>query len=506
MGKLTHTVSGNIASFRSAGMANIETLKVNLPVQQTGTGDPSPTNIRPLVPWTGINVYQRGYNIFDTDNAGWVSGKYINDSGEVKSNSSYMYTSEYTPVLPSATYTFSLISTSSSTGITVCKYDASKNFISREIAVSSGTATLQSGTITTDSDTYFVRFSCNKNANYIMIEVGSNVHSNYSSDLYKPYAGVNVPVTWTVTGGLYAGYVDVAKGNLVMTHKAKNLGDCDWTFTAASGSYKNRFYTTDVADEILVPAATSNKADITCTQYAAHSFLGVRNGTYDKSLSVSSIGNITVRDTTYTESNPVATTTEFKAAMDGVYAVYALETPVTTQITAVQINALLDYNNIWADNGSTTEVEYEFTDILSYFRMRMVIEQESSNTIGGLPIYADNCRYASSNGTVSNVVSDNDYFLTGIVDTGSTAHKYFTVSRFGAPTAAAMRVFNDLTATSVDYWSIMRTDIAQTGQANEYTFAKGVRYLILSVYKPIADKFFLKYQDGEYLLKGNNVT
>ena len=374
MGKLTHTVSGNIASFRSAGMANIESLKVNLPVQQTGTGDPSPTNIRPLVPWTGINVYQRGYNIFDTDNAGWESGKYINDSGQVKSNTSYMYTSEYTPVLPSATYTFSLISPSTSTGITVCKYDASKNFISREVAVSSSTSTLQSGTITTDSNTRFVRFSCNKNAKYIMIEVGSNVHSNYSSDLYKPYAGVNVPVTWTVTGGFYAGYVDVAKGNLVMTHKAKNLGDCDWTFTAASGSYKNRFYTTDVADEIKAPSSVSVSGDIYCTNYHKSSFTNLRNGTYEKCIAVSASANIYIRDTTYTESNPVATESEFKAAMDGVYAVYALDEPVTTQITAVQMNALLDYNNIWADNGSTTEVEYEFTDILSYFRMRMVME------------------------------------------------------------------------------------------------------------------------------------
>ena len=64
MAKLTHTVSSNnIASFRSADIANIESLKCHfLPVQE-GSGDPSPENVRPINGWQGCNIYKTGKNI-----------------------------------------------------------------------------------------------------------------------------------------------------------------------------------------------------------------------------------------------------------------------------------------------------------------------------------------------------------------------------------------------------------------------------------------------------------
>ena len=57
MAKLTHTVSGNnVTSFRSADIANIESLKCYfLPVQE-GSGNPSPENVRPISGWNGIQI------------------------------------------------------------------------------------------------------------------------------------------------------------------------------------------------------------------------------------------------------------------------------------------------------------------------------------------------------------------------------------------------------------------------------------------------------------------
>lgn len=48
MGKLTHTVSGSIASFKSADQAPINSLKIHFFPIQSGSGDPSPENIRPI--------------------------------------------------------------------------------------------------------------------------------------------------------------------------------------------------------------------------------------------------------------------------------------------------------------------------------------------------------------------------------------------------------------------------------------------------------------------------
>lgn len=65
MGKLTHTVKGPIASFRSADKSNIESLKFHFLPKQEGSGDPSPTNIRPITGWTGLNGRRAGKNLID---------------------------------------------------------------------------------------------------------------------------------------------------------------------------------------------------------------------------------------------------------------------------------------------------------------------------------------------------------------------------------------------------------------------------------------------------------
>lgn len=63
MGNLTHTVSGDIASFRSAARVPIESLKCHfLPIQE-GTGDPSPDNIRPISGWNNIITYKARKNL-----------------------------------------------------------------------------------------------------------------------------------------------------------------------------------------------------------------------------------------------------------------------------------------------------------------------------------------------------------------------------------------------------------------------------------------------------------
>ena len=66
MGKLTHTVKGPIASFRSADKADIESLKFHfLPKQADGT--PSPENPIPIEGWTGVNGYGAGENLLPFD-------------------------------------------------------------------------------------------------------------------------------------------------------------------------------------------------------------------------------------------------------------------------------------------------------------------------------------------------------------------------------------------------------------------------------------------------------
>ena len=65
MANLTHTVSGNVASFRSAARAPIESLKCHFIPKQEGTGDPSPENTREIKGWSGLTLKRTGKNIID---------------------------------------------------------------------------------------------------------------------------------------------------------------------------------------------------------------------------------------------------------------------------------------------------------------------------------------------------------------------------------------------------------------------------------------------------------
>ena len=59
---VTNVVSGGIASFKSVGQVPLKSLKVNFNPIQEGDGDPSPSNIRAISGWTGLNVFHTGKN------------------------------------------------------------------------------------------------------------------------------------------------------------------------------------------------------------------------------------------------------------------------------------------------------------------------------------------------------------------------------------------------------------------------------------------------------------
>lgn len=65
MGGLSHTVSGDIASFRTPSRVPIESLKFHFLPKQEGSGDPSPTNVCPITGWTGLNGRRAGKNLID---------------------------------------------------------------------------------------------------------------------------------------------------------------------------------------------------------------------------------------------------------------------------------------------------------------------------------------------------------------------------------------------------------------------------------------------------------
>ena len=63
----TQTTSGNPITLTDAAPINAESLVVELEPKQEGSGDPSPTNIRPITGYTECEVEDVGKNLFDID-------------------------------------------------------------------------------------------------------------------------------------------------------------------------------------------------------------------------------------------------------------------------------------------------------------------------------------------------------------------------------------------------------------------------------------------------------
>lgn len=144
-------------------------------------------------------------------------------------------------------------------------------------------------------------------------------------------------------------------------------------------------------------------------------------------------------------------------------------------------------------------------------RRRLMMAQggtPSDPTIGGIPVWIDNAYYPKSNGTINSVTENNDFFIAGPFDTGTTFAKIIVLTRFGSTTEATMRMFNDpgnVSANSVDYWTVMRSDILPDIPTPANIDTAG-RYALVSILKKNAADFYIKDDDGNYIVKGNNVT
>lgn len=130
--------------------------------------------------------------------------------------------------------------------------------------------------------------------------------------------------------------------------------------------------------------------------------------------------------------------------------------------------------------------------------LALIASVEKVPTIGGLPVLIDNARYAFKNGTFDDYTSDDDYFLTGWYDTGSTESKGYVLEKVDTPINLTARWFDDKSGKSIDYWSAK--------SASQNTFSSKGQYIIASVYKPIAELFYLYDSTNQrYVFKGKNV-
>ena len=145
---------------------------------------------------------------------------------------------------------------------------------------------------------------------------------------------------------------------------------------------------------------------------------------------------------------------------------------------------------------------------MDVMELRRRLLQPHILTIGGLPVLINNAWYINANGRVDEFRADDNFFITGIFDSNSSTQKQYTYYRYPrAPYISSgfpsMRLFNDLSQTSVDYWPAGTNE----GSPAPRTVQSAGRYILFTVRKDCAGDVYL-YDDTNqrYIFKGKNVT
>lgn len=217
---ILNSASGDIATFTD-GADNRQIRKIVgtiVPVQ-SGTGDPSPDNVRPISGWTGANIEKRSGNLFNID--GELNYRiYYNDTNGTDlvkngnnitvngSNGAAHYVGQrvYVPKGTQVNASFRLVQKDSGNGgVYVAVFDGTyaagptSNLVSTVGDYASVTKVITSGIAA-------VVFFCASGTGGIITDVQVEVGNSRSS--YVAYHAQNLPINWqTEAGTIYGGTV-----------------------------------------------------------------------------------------------------------------------------------------------------------------------------------------------------------------------------------------------------------------------------------------------------------
>lgn len=371
------SATGTIASFKTDMVADVTNAIFTFEPVQEGTGDPSPENIRPISGWDSVRVTRCGKNLLENNTAveetvvtsglslivhddhtitinGTISAATMgvfNFSQEHRAanNASYL---QYDAIkhLPNGSYIVSRENSS-----TLARLQ------SKELSSQAGTLPPSNGDRTllhtNDNDPYVIDDTYKYNFMRLHLSAGTydnllikpGVYLASETDLtYEPYHGDVYDIAFPDT--FYGGYVDLVKGELVQTvGYIPNLGSLSWEKDTQS---TNRWRCLDHANMFKISNRRTwciSSALVTKTNGEAYS-VQWDNTCYIGGSDLSRI---------YVQINSPTTVDELKEVLSGISFAGELATPITYQLTPVQIQTLIGRNNIWSNLNGTATIGYK---------------------------------------------------------------------------------------------------------------------------------------------------
>lgn len=342
------TVTGSLIHITDALASPVNALSVNIDPVQSGTGDPSPDNVRPISGWTGAKVNRTGKNLLrliesEMTSSGWDK--------------------RFPFSIKAGTYTFSCQNqfgaTAEKLGVGLRFLDSDGNVVRSAWASDYNFGnTIMSGQIsfTAEQAAQIVKISMTPRASglsyqeimdgQLMLEVGE------TATAYEAYSGTTIPITFpTPPGTVYGGTLDVTTGVLTVKRAIHAFTGDENIALTQTGTYGYRIgFRLDDGR----PPTTAQRTDFICNIMTPNSNV-TQQVEYmpGSALLYKSNAKCYMMCVVPLEYNSQTKAKNYLLA-NGFEVCYPLATPVTYQLTASEVSTLLGENNIWADTGDTT--------------------------------------------------------------------------------------------------------------------------------------------------------
>ena len=332
--------TGNPVVFQTDLSKALKRLAISFLPVQSGSGDPSPQNIRPIVAWDGVKVWNGGKNLISAE---IEQGAYDVSTGS-KTNSTTRVRTDEKIALVKGKYTISAV------GVGQCRmlYYNGNYYVS-----SSGYVNLPY-TFTLDANmniNVMFRKSTNNeeitpsDVYNVQIEVGE------TASAYEPYKPIT-EADISFPSPVYGGYVDLVSGEVWATWVAKPISNIAWysSSQSANGVFGS-------SDDFRPLRSLKSPVNIISDEYK----------TVESSISISAMpdlsvkGHLTSKYQIYLRNSEYTTREEFLqyARSSNVVICYEIDSPqLITTLTPQQITAIKGNNTIWSDANGNLDVTF----------------------------------------------------------------------------------------------------------------------------------------------------
>lgn len=367
---LLKEASGSLVSFSDGADLPMPSFICKIEAVQSGSGDPSPENVRPISGHTGVDAWVRGKNLLPMT----VNGiKAVNTIGTWSGNSYTVYGVTFIILTDSDNNVIGIKATGTASDTAILKFIGNVSY-NEDVKVS-GCPANGSG------NSYFIfignvgydfgngmTIPANANVSVIRIQIANGYACPTSGLLFKPmvrlssivddtFAPYNpnsqtIQVSWqTEAGEVFGGYVDLVSGVLTVDRVSvvyEGGNDEAWTMSTGGSDDTSwhQFYTPRTSAKNSLNAICNRFPTKDIAYRGTESLLvAYTDKTFKIALKDSDLLITSVDDwKTWLSTN-------------NVQIVYELATPITYQLTPTQIKSLLGNNNAWCDTGDV-DIDY----------------------------------------------------------------------------------------------------------------------------------------------------